>query len=68
MRIIACLKLVANPDVVELDLASETLVNLQPVPDLPAGPCPVQDGRPGTIRRPQSPPGPPVCPKPFASP
>ncbi len=36
MRIIVCLKLVANPDVVELDLARETLVNLQPVPDLPA--------------------------------
>lgn len=33
MRIIACLKAVANPDVVELDLASETLVNLQPVPE-----------------------------------
>jgi electron transfer flavoprotein alpha/beta subunit len=33
MRIIACLKTVANPDVVELDLVSETLVNLQPVPE-----------------------------------
>jgi electron transfer flavoprotein beta subunit len=34
MKIIACLKLVADPDVLALDLAGETLVNLQPAPDL----------------------------------
>ena len=33
MKIIACLKVVANPDVLELDLASEKLVNLYPVLD-----------------------------------